>query len=405
MIEHHSVTDRGREDYFVPWLCILAVPHIGYPYPGKRKKVYIPPATSQLAPQPQHNMLRTSVRSLSASSRSLANYGFVGLGQMGQHMARHIYSKLDATDKLFVFDNVPQATTAFVENVTQLKPENKDKLIPLHDLAEFGATKQPIDFIVLMVPEGKHVKAVTQALAAGFKAAGNTSHNTTFVDCSTIDIASLAHCAEFIRNDIPTFEFIDSPVSGGVAGARNGTLTFMVSKAEKLDISPGFTTLLEKMGKNIFACGATPGSGLGAKLANNYCLAVTNLAVCDSFQLAKSFGLDPKKYAEIIAVSTGKSWASVDNCPIPGVYPDNQLPSDAGYNGGFVTKLTRKDLVLAIESAELYHRPLYLGETSRYWYDKACEHNDLANKDLSVLYEYLGDIKEDAAGKLVDTHQ
>ena len=349
-------------------------------------------------------MLRTSVRSLSSSTPLKANYGFVGLGQMGQHMARHIYSKLDATDKLYVFDTVPQATNQFVQNVTQLKPENQDKLTALTLLGDFGKIDS-FDYIVLMVPEGKHVKAVTEELVAGFKAAGNTSYPTTFVDSLTIDIPTSAGAAAYVAKEVPAFSFIDAPVSGGVAGARNGTLTFMVSKATESEIAPGFVTLLNKMGKNIFACGANPGSGLGAKLANNYCLAVTNLAVCDSFQLAKSFGLDPKKYAKIIAVSTGKSWASVDNCPIPGVYPEAQLPSDADYHGGFVTKLTRKDLVLALNSAEQYHRPLYLGETSRYWYDKGCEHKDIADRDLSVLYEYLGDIKEDAAGKLVDTHK
>lgn len=343
------------------------------------------------------------IRTFSSSSKSLVNYGYIGLGQMGQNMARHTYSKLQQGDKIFVYDNVPAATAIFVDTVTKLHPENKDKIIPLTSLSEFPKQSEPLDFIVTMVPEGKHVISVVTDLVSHYKAFP-TSHPLTIIDSSTISIPESRIAEELVRKEIPHFEFIDTPVSGGVAGARKGTLTFMVSKPDNKDISPQLTTLLSYMGKNIFACGSSPGSGLAAKLANNYCLAVTNLAVCDSFQLAKVFGLDLKKYAEIVAVSTGKSWASVDNCPIPGVYPEAQLPADVNYAGGFVTKLTRKDLGIAMDCAESYQRPLFLGETAKHWYDKACERDDMANRDLSVLFEYLGQIEKGADGVLVDTH-
>jgi 3-hydroxyisobutyrate dehydrogenase len=322
---------------------------------------------------------------------------------MGQHMARHIYSQLEPKDELFVYDTNPSAATAFVDNVTKLHPNNGSKLHQLNSLSDFPKQHAPMDFIVTMVPEGKHVNAVVSELVSHYKETP-TTHPLTIIDSSTISIPESRVAAELVKSEIPHFEFIDTPVSGGVAGARKGTLTFMVSKQQDSAITPQLNTLLKKMGKNIFACGAASGSGLAAKLANNYCLAVTNLAVCDAFQLANAFGLDVKKFADIVAVSTGKSWASVDNCPIPGVYPENELPADVNYKGGFVTKLTRKDLTIAMDCAKEYHRPLYLGETSKYWYDKACERDDLANRDLGVLYEYLGQIEEDASGKLVDTH-
>ena len=164
----------------------------------------------------------------------------------------------------------------------------------------------------------------------------------------------------------------------------------MLSRAELKDIDEGLSTLIKKMGKNIFPCGSNHGAGLAAKLSNNYLLAITNMAVADSFQLAKSLGLDLQAYARLVAVSTGKSWASVDNCPIAGVYPaELQMPADVGFKGGFITKLTRKDLTLAMTCADLAGRLLFLGDLGKYWYDKACEDEDIANRDLGVLYEWL----------------
>lgn len=61
------------------------------------------------------------------------------------------------------------------------------------------------------------------------------------------------------------------------------------------------------------------------------------------------------------------------------------LTCDNGYKGGFVTKLTRKDVVLATESAKANNQFLMLGDIGRYWYDKACEQEKYANRDLSVL--------------------
>lgn len=342
------------------------------------------------------------VRAFSSNQVVKANYGFIGLGQMGQHMARHIYSKLEPLDKLYVYDTVPEATKAFVENVTSQKPEAKLQLHLLGSIGEFvtGVDSQ-LDFVVSMVPEGKHVKGVVSELVESYKA-NPQKGTTTFLDSSTIDIPTSTEVHELVKKELPGFDFIDTPVSGGVAGARNGTLSFMLSRADHKDVAPELVTLLNKMGANIFPCGSNHGAGLAAKLANNYLLAVTNLAVADSFQLAKSFGLNLQHYAKLVSVSTGKSWASVDNCPIPGVYTDKGLPADVGYKGGFITKLTKKDLVLATDCAREYDRALFLGDISRKWYLKACEREDLGTRDLGVLYEWLGEL-EQKNGDYVDT--
>ncbi|KAL6016341.1 hypothetical protein ACNR91_000093 [Candidozyma auris] len=340
-------------------------------------------------------------RFLSTTPTLRANYGFIGLGQMGQHMARHIYAKMEPSDKLYVFDTVPEATASFVDTVTQQKPEAKSQLHTLDAIPKFVTdVDAQLDFIVSMVPEGKHVKGVVSELVDAYKKNPQTG-STTFLDSSTIDIPTSVEVHQMVKKELPEFDFIDTPVSGGVAGARKGTLSFMLSREDHKDVAPDLVKLLNMMGTNIFPCGKNHGAGLAAKLSNNYLLAVTNLAVADSFQLAKSFGLNLQHYAKLVSVSTGKSWASVDNCPIPGVYPENNLPADVGYKGGFITKLTKKDLVLATDCANQYDRALFLGPTARKWYLKACEREDLGSRDLGVLYEWLGELEE-KNGEYVD---
>lgn len=344
-----------------------------------------------------------SCRRFSTSPHRSADYGFIGLGLMGQHMAKHIYNLLKPSDKLYVYDVVPQSTETFVKSVTDENPASKDSLVALSSISDF-VTKvdSQLDFIVTMVPEGKHVKNVVEELVLAYKA-NSTNSKTTFLDSSTIDIPTSVEIHNYVKQSLPEFDFIDTPVSGGVAGARKASLSFMLSRETHEDVSPALTTLLNMMGKNIFPCGSNHGSGLAAKLSNNYLLAVTNLAVADSFQLAKAFNLNLQQYAKLVAVSTGKAWASVDNCPIPGVYPkENNLPADDGYKGGFITKLTKKDLVLATDCARGADRMLYLGEISRKWYLKACEREDLGSRDLGVLFEWLGEL-ENKDGAILDT--
>lgn len=345
-------------------------------------------------------------RSFSSCQTNLTSYGFIGLGQMGQHMGRQIYSQLGKGDKLYVYDTVPAATEAFVKTVTEITPEHKDQLVALDKVSDFATkTDVQLDYIVTMVPEGKHVKGVVEELVKAYQncAKDISNVNTTILDSSTIDIPTSVEVQKFVKEQIPHFDFIDTPVSGGVAGARKGTLSFMLSRATHDEINPSLVDLLQKMGSNIFPCGANHGAGLAAKLSNNYLLAVTNLAVADSFQLAKAFDLNLVNYAKLVSVSTGKSWASVDNCPIKGVYPkESALPADSDFAGGFISKLTRKDLVLATKSAESRNRFLFLGDVSKKWYDAACEREDLANRDLGVFFEWLGEL-EQKNGELIDT--
>ena len=106
-------------------------------------------------------MLRTSIRAFSTQPRLSTNYGFIGLGLMGQHMARHVYNQLEPSDKLYVYDVDPKHTTQFLTEVTSQTPQNAPLLTPLNSLKDFTTeVDSQLDFIVTMVPEGKHVKSV-----------------------------------------------------------------------------------------------------------------------------------------------------------------------------------------------------------------------------------------------------
>lgn len=138
--------------------------------------------------------------------------------------------------------------------------------------------------------------------------------NTVFIDSSTIDIPTSREIHQYVKTNIEHFDFVDAPVSGGVTGARKRTLCFMLSRPNKEAISPSLQKLIENMGSNLFPCGGHHGSGLATKLSNNYLLAITNLAVADSFQLAKSFGLNLQNYAKWLLnrqVSRGLRWIIV----------------------------------------------------------------------------------------------
>jgi len=124
--------------------------------------------------------------------------------------------------------------------------------------------------------------------------------------------------------------FVDSPMSGGIPGAINGTLTFMVG-CDKEHFEPVKSVLLG-MGKNVFHCGG-PGTGEIAKICNNLILGITMIATSEGLSLGEKLGIDPKVLSSIIAVSTGRSWVVEAYNPRPGVMEN--VPSSRDYNGGF----------------------------------------------------------------------
>jgi 3-hydroxyisobutyrate dehydrogenase-like beta-hydroxyacid dehydrogenase len=205
-----------------------------------------------------------------------------------------------------------------------------------------------------------------------------------FIDTSTIDPGTSIFVADAIVAK-GEGNFIDAPMSGGVVGASAGTLTFMLGSPEAL--VPRATKVLSFMGRKVVHMGP-PGSGLKAKLANNYLLALNNIATCEAMHMGISWGLDPSALATLINMSTGKCWPSEVNNPVPGVIATS--PASRDYNGGFGVALMNKDLKLALKACDDAGVKLHLGPMAKEVYD-SCEGNaDLKSKDFSVVYRLMG---------------
>lgn len=172
-------------------------------------------------------------------------------------------------------------------------------------------------------------------------------------------------------------------MSGGVVGARAGTLTFMVG-AEKEHMAK-IQEILLLMGKKVWHMGPQ-GTGLSGKLANNYALAINNIACAEAMNLGMSWGIEGKALADLLNSATGKSWPSEINNPVPGVLEAS--PASRGYEGGFGVSLMKKDLGLAISAAQEAGAKLVLAEKAKEVYDST--EKDHKGKDFSVVYRWLG---------------
>jgi 3-hydroxyisobutyrate dehydrogenase len=205
-----------------------------------------------------------------------------------------------------------------------------------------------------------------------------------FIDCSTIDPTT----SKEIANAVHTTQqgrFVDAPMSGGVVGATAGTLTFMLGSPNPL--VSRVESILLMMGKKVMHCGAQ-GSGLSAKLANNYLLAINNIATAEAMNLGMKWGLDPKVLGNLINISTGRCWPSEINNPVAGVVEG--APASRDYAGGFGLSLMKKDLGLAIKAAEEAGARLELGGKASEVYEEAEKLEECKGRDFSVVYRYLG---------------
>ena len=212
-----------------------------------------------------------------------------------------------------------------------------------------------------------------------------TDTERLFIDCSTIDPTSSRDVANAVHST-RLGRFVDAPMSGGVVGAQAATLTFMLGASSRSgQLVERVKPILELMGRRVLHLGEQ-GAGLSGKLANNYLLAVSNIATAEAMNLGIKWGLDPKVLGELINSSSGRCWASEVNNPVPGVV--DGAPAGQGYEGGFGVSLMRKDLKLAIEAAAEAGAKLELGRRAAEVYDEVEEAEK--GKDFSVVYRWLG---------------
>ena len=250
---------------------------------------------------------------------------FFGLGHMGGPMAANL---LKAGHELSVFDLQPALVDTLAAQGAMAVQA------PIDAVAD-------ADVVISMLPSGK---AVASLYLGDNGVLEHIPQGALIIDCSTIDAATAKQVAQAAETS--GRRMIDAPVSGGVAGAAAGTLTFICGGTVE-DVQRAEPVLLQ-MGKKVFRAG-DHGAGQTAKLCNNMLLAIHMIGTCEALQLGADHGLDPKVLSEIMLASSGRNWSLELYNPWPGVMEN--VPASRDYAGGFAVNLMNKDLGLAIEAA------------------------------------------------------
>ena len=292
----------------------------------------------------------------------MARVAFIGLGNMGGGMAANL---VKAGHEVTAFDLAEPAIERARGNGCSIATSAAE--------AVKGA-----EAVVTMLPAGKHVASVYRDSVFG-----QAPVSAVLIDCSTIDVATARSVEEEAAG--AGYTMVDAPVSGGIAAADAGTLTFMVGGS-----GDGFEKarpILEKMGKAVIHAGES-GSGQAAKICNNMLLGATMVATCEAFMLAKKLGLNLQTFFDISSKASGQSWSMTTYCPVPGVGPET--PADRNYEGGFAAALMLKDLKLAMDAAQEAGAFVPMGDEAEELYERFVNSGN-ATKDFSGIIRMIED--------------
>jgi 3-hydroxyisobutyrate dehydrogenase len=267
--------------------------------------------------------------------------GFIGLGNMGGGMAANLAAK------------------GYAVRAYDLSADALAKAVAAGctAAASAGDAAAGADAVVTMLPAGAHVASVYREALFGSAPAG-----ALLIDCSTIDVATAKQVAGEAAER--GFAAVDAPVSGGIAAANAGTLTFMVGGSDEAFARA--QPILAAMGKAVIHAGGS-GAGQAAKVANNMLLGASMVATAEAFLLAQKLGLDPQRFFDIASVSSGQCWSMTSYCPLPGVGPET--PADRDYQGGFAAALMLKDLRLSQQAAAAVDAETPMGRRATELYE------------------------------------
>ncbi len=283
---------------------------------------------------------------------------FIGLGQMGGNMANNLAS---GGHYIAGFDQNP--------DITGLHP-NMNRLSSLNQW-EFQAG----DVVFLSLPSGGEVRAICTEIIP------QMAKDSLIIDCSTTDVATARAMDSMARQ--AHLHFIDAPVSGGVMGAKNATLTLMVGA--DAPIFARVEPLLQAIGKIIIHCGAV-GNGQSAKIINNMMLSMQMIAVCEGFVLAEKLGLPAEKLFQVSSQSSGQCWSLTTYAPVAGLVAN--APSNRQFQGGFASAMMLKDCALADKVKKDNNLTLPLSEQALHLYQQMV--NEMGGQiDFSAMIQYL----------------
>lgn len=261
-----------------------------------------------------------------------ANFGFIGVGRMGSPMATRL---LNEGRRLCVFDRDERA-------VESLASRGAGRASSPSEVASHADTV----FLSLPTPD------ILQEVALGDGGVVEGTRVRRVVDLSTTGprVAALVAKALGERG----VAYVDAPVSGGIAGAQNGTLAVMVScpKAVFSEVRP----VLETFGK-VFFVGEGAGQAQTMKLANNLLAAAALAVSSEAIVMGVKAGLDPRMMIDVINAGSGRNSATQDK------FPRAVLPRT--FDFGFATGLSYKDVRLCVDEAEAFGVPMIVGSAVR----------------------------------------
>lgn len=289
---------------------------------------------------------------------SKLSLGFIGLGDMGAPMASNIARRTsgDGTE-LHVFDislhpeSVPETATA-TESIS--------------------AIAEHADIVFISVPDGKSSLAVVEELISRPDA-----RVRCVVNLSTVGIRECEQICSVIPKG--AFDYIDAPVSGGKAGARNATISIMWSGSRAL--FDELQAVLSTFAKSIFYVGERPGQGQALKLLNNYLSGAAMTATSEAVRFGQHHGLDMKTMLDVVHVSTGQNMAVSDKFP-------NRILTET-YDAGFRMALMQKDISLYRDSVKAAGLPASLMERVGEYWDEGVE--QYPDGDFTEIFKTIGD--------------
>jgi len=205
----------------------------------------------------------------------------------------------------------------------------------------------------------------------------HAAEGTLLLDTSTVDIATSRWCHD--ESAARGFAFVDSPISGGTAGAEAHSLTFMLGGDP--DATARAHTFVSAMAGHVIDCGG-PTSGIGSKLVNNMMLFIDMLAVAEGSQLAEQLGLDQAVFWQVADSSSGQSWPQRTWWPAPGVVPTAAV--NRNFDATFSVSLARKDCSLAVAAGQDAGVPLPAASLALAQLDELVARG-LGDKDTSLM--------------------
>lgn len=296
----------------------------------------------------------------------MARIAFIGLGNMGGPMSVNL---VKAGHQVRGYDIVPDKIARAAAGGVEVATSNPN-------------AAKDADFVFTMLPTGKEVREV---LVDDDEVMDVVGPDTIIVDSSTTDLdaTDYIHTAAAKRG----LALIDSPVSGGMAGAEAGTLTFMAGGApDAIDTAePVFLA----MGKKMVRAGG-PSAGQAVKVCNNMLLGISMVGACEAIALGEAAGVDHQVLFDVISTSTGNCWAMNVNCPMPDMV--ETAPANRGYTPGFTAKLMLKDLTLSQAAAAKTGAVTPLGEHARALYEAFCDERD-GEVDFSAMVHMMREMQ------------